>query len=897
MTTPLRDALQRLVGPGFQIQRELGGGGMSRVFVAHESALKRDVVIKVLPSDLFSTKSAERFQREVEVTARLQHPHILPVVSAGGDDRIRFYIVPYLAGGSLRDRLQAGERTTLEQGLTLVSELLTAVAFAHERGILHRDIKPGNVLLAEGHAVLADFGIAQAIAAAQGEDYGQSASVAPPEAYLAPERPTDAAADLYAVAVLAHELLTGALPRPGVRTEDVTTALRAAHPRAELRQLRAIATVLSRALAITPAPRFAAANDLRRALQQAGQRAARPDRLVLGGAMGLVAIAVLAVLAFDRPVDVPLPLDAPDAVAATPTPDSAESPTTDSAPALPATPPEDPRRTRTFAASRLRAALQDAWIWNAIEREGATAAALDALALRDLLDAHDAAIAEGIVALGRRQYVDACSAFDAARRSRESFPAWMGAAECRVRDSLVIVDGEGNAQFRSSYHSASIAYREAGRLGAASDAAQAYTRLPYTLFTDAARVRRGFTEDGRVMLGQPYASGDTIAFEAFAPGPRRRTPDGIAATARAVSVAREQLRPALVAWVKTDPRNIRARELLADLLEANGNGADAAPDGLTALAEIQAARRLPADREVTLRLARSQVRLWLRSGDYAAAARLADSTLSLYPTLTDAEAEVLLPLAMLSGRVAQATRLLEQASGGPGRQLQLGEGRVLDVPASAQRARAEFTVAAALGVCDAAMQSAPTRLAAVVDAMFPSGERPRGAEGAFMERPLLLSLPCFGFDGIRSLREPSHPLVRALHANDAGALERAIALLDAAQRNRQGPGGPGFDATESALTEAHLYLMHGDSAKAVSALDRSLNAIAMMPNVFVNTEILAGTLTRAMALRAELARARGESAAARRWAAAVVALWASADATLQPTVERLRAIAATGTSE
>jgi tetratricopeptide (TPR) repeat protein len=881
MIPPLRDALQSLLGPGFQIQRELGGGGMSRVFVAHEPALKRDVVVKVLPSDLFSTKSAERFQREVEVTAQLQHPHILPVVSAGGNERIRFYVVPYLAGGSLRDRLVAGERTTLEQGVALVTELLSAVAFAHERGILHRDIKPGNVLLAEGHAVLADFGIAQAIAAAQAEDYGQSASVAPPAAYLAPERPTDAAADLFAVAVLTHELLTGTLPEHGAHADTVKATLRRAHPAADLRRLRAIANVLARALATAPEQRYASASELRTALQQAGQHATRPDRLVIGGSMALVAAVVLAVLAFDRPS---APLDAPQPSAVVASASSAPVvPTAGSDDAVPerSAEPSTPAPTTNAAAGRLRTALQDAWTWNAAEHERATRAALEALTQRDQLDAHDAAIADGIVALGRRQFVAACAAFSSAREVRESFEAWMGAAECRIRDSLVVTDADGTPHFRSSLHAAALAYREAGRVGGAREGAQAYTRLPYTLFTDAARVRRGYGDDGRVMLGQPMASGDTIAFEAFPPGPRRRTPDGIAATARAISMAREMLRPALVAWVQSDPRNVRARELLADLLESNGNSADAAPDGLTALAEIRAARALPAEREVRLRLARSQVRLSLRAGDYAGAARLADSALAWYPTLNDAEAEVLLPLAMLTGRVARATQLLEQASGGPGRQLQLGEGRVIDVPASAQRARAEFTVAATLGVCDEAMRSAPIRLAAVVDAMFPSGERPRGAEGAFMERPLLLSIPCLGLDGIRSLREPSHPLVRALHPGGPAALEQAIALFENAARARQGPGGAGFDATESALSEAHLYLLHGDSAKAVASLDRSLDAIAMMPNVFLNTEILAGTLTRAMALRADLATARGERAVAERWTAAASELWASADASLR----------------
>ncbi|HRN54513.1 MAG TPA: serine/threonine-protein kinase, partial [Gemmatimonadaceae bacterium] len=267
MPDALREALQSLLGSSFELRRELGGGGMSRVFVAHEPALKRDVVVKVLPTDLFSTKSADRFQREVETTARLQHPHILPVVTAGGSARLRYYVVPYIAGGSLRDRLDSGDRLSFEAATTLIGELLAAVAFAHERGIVHRDIKPANVLIAEGHAVLADFGIAQAVAAAQAADGLADSSVAPPEAYLAPERPTDTSADLFAVAALAHEILTGALAAAGVSAADVFAALRQSHPTANVQRLRSVAEALARALAVAPATRFASASALRSALR------------------------------------------------------------------------------------------------------------------------------------------------------------------------------------------------------------------------------------------------------------------------------------------------------------------------------------------------------------------------------------------------------------------------------------------------------------------------------------------------------------------------------------------------------------------------------------------------------------------------------------------------------
>lgn len=888
MTQPLRDALQALLGPGFQLGRELSGGGMSRVFVAHEPALKRDVVVKVLPSDLFSRKSAERFQREVEVTAQLQHPHILPVVTAGGSDRIRYYVVPFIAGGSLRERLASHERLSLDAGLSLASELLTAVAFAHDRGILHRDIRPGNVLLADGHAVLADFGIAQALEAEQAEDAGVNTSVAPPEAYLAPERPTNAAADLYAVAVLTHELLVGSLPQAGAGVDSINAALRNAHANADRQRLRAIAVVLAQALSVTPARRFPSAEALRSALHQAGQ----PRRSQYFW-VGVAATAVFGVLAFSEGrtprVQAPIVSAAQGTALALDTisvPDAVEE-TDEAAPAAAAPVTPSPRER---ALRQLGLALPDAWYWSGVRQERATQAALEALKFRDSLSRNDVLLADGIVALGRRQYPRACEAFDAARREQESFAAWMGSAECRTRDSLVVIDASGAPAFRSSWFTAARAYREAGRLGSRAEIEMAYSRLPHVLFTDASRVRLGVTTDGRVVMGQALATGDTIAFEAAAPGQRRRTPESIAATARAIELARDLLRPALVSWTIADSSSVRARELLAELLEDAGNVRDAGADGLTALAIIQSARALPASDEIMLRLARSEARLRLRSGEFAAAARIADSTLAHNQSVSNSGAETLLSLAMLTGKAQRATALLEQVSGGPGRQLQLGQGRVINVPPSAHRARAEFVVNSTLGLCNEAVRSAPARLTAMVDAMFPSGQRPPGAEGAFLERPLMLALPCVGLDGIRALREPTNPIARALHAPGDDAIDRAIGVIEARQRASQQSGGPGFVSTEMVLSAAHLYLLRADTAAAAAALAVALDALPLMPRVFVHSELLAGSLPRVMALHAELAAAQGEAEAAQFWARGAAALWANADDDLQPQVQRVTAL-------
>ncbi|HXF24325.1 MAG TPA: serine/threonine-protein kinase, partial [Gemmatimonadaceae bacterium] len=170
MTSPstnLRDHLQFTLGAAYAIERELGGGGMSRVFRAHDNTLGRDVVIKVLTSELAQELSAERFEREVRVTAQLQHPHIVPVITSGATDAQPYYVMPFVAGESLRAHLGGGTRLDGPASVKVLAEVARALDYAHRRGVVHRDIKPENILLSDGIAVVTDFGIAKAIDAAK----------------------------------------------------------------------------------------------------------------------------------------------------------------------------------------------------------------------------------------------------------------------------------------------------------------------------------------------------------------------------------------------------------------------------------------------------------------------------------------------------------------------------------------------------------------------------------------------------------------------------------------------------------------------------------------------------------------------------------------------------------
>ena len=214
----LRDELQKTLGTSFTIERELGGAGMSRVFVARDAALGREVVVKVLPPEMAAEVSADRFRREIQVGAQLQHPHIVPLLTAGASDSLLFYSMPFVAGESLRERTSRAPALSYAESVRIWRDVLDALAYAHSRGIIHRDIKPENILLSNGHALVTDFGIARAVAVATTETRMTSTGIAlGTPAYMAPEQAAgdpnvDERADIYSAGLVMYELLAGRQP-------------------------------------------------------------------------------------------------------------------------------------------------------------------------------------------------------------------------------------------------------------------------------------------------------------------------------------------------------------------------------------------------------------------------------------------------------------------------------------------------------------------------------------------------------------------------------------------------------------------------------------------------------------------------------------------------------------
>ena len=211
----LVDRLQRSVGQGLVIEREIGGGGMSRLFVAHEPTLGRKLVIKVLSADIAAAIDVERFRREVQLLARLQHPYIVPILTTAEAESMIYYTMPYVEGESLRQRLVRVGAFDVGDAVVVLREVLSALSYAHRRGVIHRDIKPENVLLSEGGALVADFGIAKAMSdsrtsgpiTAAGVVVGTPGYTAPEQAAADPNM--DERVDIYALGAMGYEMLAG----------------------------------------------------------------------------------------------------------------------------------------------------------------------------------------------------------------------------------------------------------------------------------------------------------------------------------------------------------------------------------------------------------------------------------------------------------------------------------------------------------------------------------------------------------------------------------------------------------------------------------------------------------------------------------------------------------------
>ena len=267
--------LHASLGETYAVTRLIGVGGMAMVFQAVDMKHTRQVAIKVLRPELAQSLGAERFLHEIQIVAQLQHPHILPLYDSGEADGLLYFVMPYVEGETLKDKMVRERQLEFRDALHIAGQVASALNYAHDRGVLHRDIKPENVLISGGEAIVADFGVARAVTAASDDRFTDTGLAVGTPAYMSPEQASggaiDGRADIYSLGCLVYETLAGQPPFTGPSVESVVNQ-HVNTPAPSVAQIRReipppVAKAVARALAKTPADRFATAAEFGDSLQ------------------------------------------------------------------------------------------------------------------------------------------------------------------------------------------------------------------------------------------------------------------------------------------------------------------------------------------------------------------------------------------------------------------------------------------------------------------------------------------------------------------------------------------------------------------------------------------------------------------------------------------------------
>jgi serine/threonine-protein kinase len=323
----MSDSLERLkkaLADRYAIESELGQGGMATVYLAHDVRHNRKVAIKVLRPELAASVGPERFLHEIEIAANLTHPHVLPLYDSGEADGFLYYVMPYIKGESLRAKVDREGELPVAEVVRILREVVDALAHAHAQGVVHRDMKPDNVMISGRHALVADFGVAKAVSEATGRQQLTTVGVAlGTPAYMAPEQAAadphvDHRADLYAIGILAYELLTGRTPFRGNTPQEVLAAhvTKTPEPVTSYRETvpAALADLVMRCLAKKPADRWQSAEEMLPVLDSLATAsggvtptatrpiaaASRPRRIIVGVAGAAVLLVAAAVYLLTR---------------------------------------------------------------------------------------------------------------------------------------------------------------------------------------------------------------------------------------------------------------------------------------------------------------------------------------------------------------------------------------------------------------------------------------------------------------------------------------------------------------------------------------------------------------------------------------------------------------------
>ena len=844
------------------------------MYFARDLRHHRGVALKALNPDV-SAVAGERFLREIEVSAGMQHPHILPTYDSGIAVGRLYFVMPFVEGGSLRQRLDKEPKLPVDEALRYAHEVAVAIAFAHDRGIVHRDIKPENILFYHEHACLADFGLARAMEEIDVRVTAHGMVVGTP-AYMSPEQLSDGEfdgrSDVYSLACVLYEMLAGRHAFSGGTPRELLRQ-RLREPPAPIRDLRSdvpasVDALLQRALARSRDERFQNAHELAAAIEDArfeistGRaatrkhgRLARPIRrpLIWVGA----AVLALALTALMTP-----PLRT--AVANSRAEASA----------------------RAAAVAQVRAA-ETLELSHRIGTQDFGLAVSRLIHARSRLRGRDSLYAEGLIALGNGAYQTACGAFERMRAADSlDAMAWYALGDCQALDSAVVRDAKSASgwRFRTSWSSAARDYIRSATLSQPSNRALTYVMLANLLPISPVQMRLGRSVEGnpQIFAAHPSSEGDSVAFVPFP------LADIVAAKAAAISPSlpealrlnRDLFVNAARRWSTAFPDNPDAFEALAAGLEARGE-IGAGDDG--AGGALRKARSLAHAPDARVRLASSEVRLRIKRGELESAMVLADSLLTASPPAAPPsrdEAARLVGLAALTGRVARQSELSTIAFAS--RNADVGIAPQLTAPASRLFARA------ASGICDDSLLVLRRDLETALESYSQPIRRPQFIR-TLITRPMSLAYPCFGakaFDGL----PPYVSLDIAERAALRGDRRRAAGILDSLEAVRR-VSLPGEIPLDAVVQEARVRASIGDTASAIRQLDRVLRALPTLSQFAIREEAQAAAFGRAFLLRAEFARATGDAAEQQFRARQALVVWQHADASFAPTIERLRVLA------
>jgi tRNA A-37 threonylcarbamoyl transferase component Bud32 len=902
--SPIPAPLETALDERYEIVRETGHGASAIVYLARDLKHERLVALKMLSPDV-STTAGERFLREIQLAAGMQHPHILPMYDSGVAEGRLYFVMPFVDGGSLRQRLEAEPQLPLAEALRIAHDIALALAFAHDQGVVHRDVKPENIMFYHGHACLADFGVARAMEELDTRVTAHGMIVGTP-AYMSPEQLTDGGfdgrSDVYSLACVLYETLAGVHAFSGSTPRELLRQRLRTPPPALMTHRedapKFIEDLLARALAASPDSRYADARQFAEAIERAQQELIKPSRhsaprraieaiprhpMAWAGSLALVlALGGLAASPIRNIVrgrgssraDVRAAAEAyTKGKAALERWDltTAERELSNAVTANP-----------RMAEAQLRLA-QTLELERRIDSDQYRLAAARLTTLRHALHGRDSLLAAATISLAGRAYPRACETFSR-MRAVDSLDAlaWYGLGDCLSMDSAVVKDPKSPSgwSYRTSWSAAAQAYMRAAVIEPGAHRALTYATLGGLLPTTSMKIRAGRVADSTAayMPAYPAVIDDTIA---YVPVPMAMMAK-MSAPATLPDALRRN-RDVLVAfgrqWSSAEPNNPFAFEALSAGLEARG---ELAADDSGALGAIHRAERLSGSTAEVARLQATEVRLLMKRGEFEPARLLADSLLAPFRVgpWSDVDAERLVGLAALTGRVGLTAQLRDRSSS--------SDNADRGIAPQVTTVASQLFARAASGVCDDSLLV----LKQAVDRLLDSYSQPTKRQEmrrSLVERPMLLAFPCLGVRATENLTS-TLALARAQRAAAAGDHQVAALLLDSIARTREATR-PGDVSLAFTVQEAWLRASIGDVAAATNQLDLVLNALPTLGVFAVREEAQSAAIGRALALRAELAAKTGDVVQRRQRAREALALWQHADPSMGPTLDRLRALA------